>query len=239
MGWGSGLGAWRAGFRSSGECRVEKGATDLALVRSRPERQVIAPEEERNGLPEPRSRTSVGQWGACSSLAASDRSQRIWSYISHWLSKPSRGSSVPRPAFRALPHRWCTTRPAPDGDGRAGTELASSPCRARTGPSEARWQAGRGRRLEQALSRIKHRMSLDSGPAPRPYPWELAGAPPPEQRDEWSQLDPAARPERRERRFAALQRALVAETTDSHDSLRTELAWPCAGTRVGRREGSS
>jgi len=42
-------------------------------------------------------------------------------------------------------------------------------------------------------------MSLDTGPKPRPSPWELAVAPPPEQWDEWWELDPAAWPERRER----------------------------------------
>jgi hypothetical protein len=45
-------------------------------------------------------------------------------------------------------------------------------------------------------------MSLDSGPKPRPSPWELSVAPPPEQWDAWSELDPAAWPERRERHYA-------------------------------------
>jgi hypothetical protein len=35
-------------------------------------------------------------------------------------------------------------------------------------------------------------MSFDPGPEPRPSPWELAVAPPPEKRDERVELDPAA-----------------------------------------------
>ena len=42
-------------------------------------------------------------------------------------------------------------------------------------------------------------MTLDSGPKPRTSPWELAVAPPPEQWDDWTELDPAAWPERREK----------------------------------------
>ena len=45
-------------------------------------------------------------------------------------------------------------------------------------------------------------MSLESGPKSRTSPWELAVAPPPERWDDWTELDPAAWPERREKHYA-------------------------------------
>jgi anaerobic selenocysteine-containing dehydrogenase len=47
-------------------------------------------------------------------------------------------------------------------------------------------------------------MSLESGQHVRSSPWELAVAPPPEQWDEWSELDPAAWPERRAKHYALI-----------------------------------
>lgn len=46
-----------------------------------------------------------------------------------------------------------------------------------------------------------------------------------------SRMDVSNRLDYAKRRFAAVLRALVAETTDSDDSLRTELAWLFAGAR--------
>ncbi len=69
-------------------------------------------------------------------------------------------------------------------------------------------------------------MSLDTGPKSRFSPWELAVAPPPERRDDWSELDPVAWPERRERRYAVgrpgqdqfVRRTLQISGVDGHDS---------------------
>ena len=47
-------------------------------------------------------------------------------------------------------------------------------------------------------------MSLDSGPKNRSTPWELAVAPPPEQWDDWQELDPAAWPQRKKRSYALI-----------------------------------
>src|SRR5262245_33161947 len=45
-------------------------------------------------------------------------------------------------------------------------------------------------------------MSLDTGPKHRTSPWDLAVAPPPEKWDDWTELDPAAWPERHEKHYA-------------------------------------
>ncbi len=47
-------------------------------------------------------------------------------------------------------------------------------------------------------------MTLDTGPKPRNSPWELAIAPPPERWDDWTELDPAAWPERVEKHYALI-----------------------------------
>jgi len=48
------------------------------------------------------------------------------------------------------------------------------------------------------------RAPSDSGPKPRTSPWELAVAPPPERWEDWTELDPAAWPERREKHYALI-----------------------------------
>ena len=47
-------------------------------------------------------------------------------------------------------------------------------------------------------------MTLDTGPKQRTSPWELAVAPAPEKWDDWTELDPAAWPERVEKHYALI-----------------------------------
>ena len=86
--------------------------------------------------------------------------------------------------------------------------------------------AGGVRCRPRPVSTIPGRMSLDTGPKSRFSPWELAVAPPPERCDDWSELDPAARPERRERHHAVgrpgedhfVRWTLQISGVDGHDS---------------------
>jgi hypothetical protein len=48
------------------------------------------------------------------------------------------------------------------------------------------------------------RSEPDTGPKPRTSPWELAVAPAPDKGDDWTELDPAAWPERVEKHYALI-----------------------------------
>jgi anaerobic selenocysteine-containing dehydrogenase len=58
--------------------------------------------------------------------------------------------------------------------------------------------------LGAAASRIPRSMSLDTGPKHRTAPWELAVAPSPDKWADWTELDPAAWPERVEKHYALI-----------------------------------